>query len=646
VNPTDPSDAKGPSAPSRSFWRHLDEGLAGVLRVVTVALLSAITLVITWQVVTRYMPGLRIPRWTEEVSLIMMVWLAMLGSALAVRRAEHLAMDLVVRQLPPRLERWVYRLVWLAVSAFGVYLIVYGSELASRTMSQTFSATKLPIGLMYWGIPVGGACIAIYGLTNLVWRPEARVDEALEAPPERNPTLRIAIVVLGVALVGGSIALLGPDAIFGPIGVLLGTFALSLALGVPIAFGLGFASLAAVLVLGPPPLIVAQRMANGVNSIPLLAIPFFIFAGQLMSEGGIAQRLVDFARVLVGPLRGGLAMVNVVASMLFGGASGSSVGDVSANGSILIPMMKKKGYDTDFSVGITVASSTQGLIIPPSHNAVIYSLAAGGVSIGALFLGGYLPGILIGLSLMVASYAIAVRRGYPSEPRPPVRDSLGITLQALPGLSVGLIIVGGIAFGFFTATEAAAIGTVVALLVGMFVHRELTLPKLGKALLQAVRTISIVIFLIATASAFAWLMAFLRIPSTIADGLLGLTDNRILLLLTINLMLLVLGAIMDMAPLILILTPVLLPIVTGPVIGMSEVHFGIMLLMNLGLGLTTPPVGTALFVGCAIGGIRIEQASRAMIVLWPALLAALLLVTFFPWFVEFLPGVVARLGGG
>jgi tripartite ATP-independent transporter DctM subunit len=277
---------------------------------------------------------------------------------------------------------------------------------------------------------------------------------------------------------------------------------------------------------------------------------------------------------------------------------------------------------------------------------VIYSLAAGGVSIGALFLGGYLPGILIGLLLMVASYVIALRRDYPSEPRPPARESAAIALQAIPGLSVGFIIVGGIAFGFFTATEAAAIGTVVALLVGMFVHRELTPAKLWAALVSAVRTISIVIFLIATASAFAWLMAFLRIPSTIADGLLGLTDDRILLLLTINLMLLALGAIMDMAPLILILTPVLLPIVTGPIIGMSEVHFGIMLLMNLGLGLTTPPVGTALFVGCAIGNIRIEQASRAMLILWPALLAALLLVTFFPFTVEALPNLVARFGGG
>jgi len=287
-----------------------------------------------------------------------------------------------------------------------------------------------------------------------------------------------------------------------------------------------------------------------------------------------------------------------------------------------------------------VASSTQGLIIPPSHNAVIYSLAAGGVSIGALFLGGYIPGIMIGLGLMVASYIIALRRGYPSEPRPPIGESLRISLGAIPALGVGFIIVGGIAFGFFTATEAAAIGTVTAFLVGAFVYRELTPRKLWSALLQSVRTIAIVIFLISTASAFAWLMAYLRIPSLMASGLLSLTHNAMLLLLFINVLLLILGAIMDMAPLILILTPVLLPIVTAPPINMNPVHFGIVLLMNLGLGLTTPPVGTALFVGCAIGNIRIERASRAMLTLWPAMVVVLLLVTYVPWFVNFLPNLL------
>jgi len=632
--------AEGAVPPPRSRYQRIEDLVVSIVRAVVVALLVGIVFAISWQVLTRYVPGLPVPRWTEEVSLILMVWLAMVGSALAVRTAEHLAMDVLHRQVAPALRAPLIRLVWLLAAAFGAYLVWYGWELSMRTMLQTFSATKLPIGWMYLGIPVGGVLMFLFSVKNVIFPPAATYDEAEERTTGRNRLVQLVFGVILIALVVGVVALFGLDRLFGPIGALLGTFGLLLVLGVPIAFGLGIASLVTVLIIGVPPLIVAQRMANGVNSTPLLAIPFFIMAGQLMAEGGIAGRLVDFARVLVGPIRGGLAMVNVVASMLFGGASGSAVGDVSANGSILIPMMKKKGYDTDFSVGITVASSTQGLIIPPSHNAVIYSLAAGGVSIGALFLGGYIPGIMIGLGLMVASYIIALRRGYPSEPRPPVGESVRISLGAIPALGVGFIIVGGIAFGFFTATEAAAIGTVTAFLVGAFVYRELTPRKLWSALLQSVRTIAIVIFLIATASAFAWLMAYLRIPSLMASGLLSLTHNALLLLLFINVLLLILGAIMDMAPLILILTPVLLPIVTAPPINMNPVHFGIMLLMNLGLGLTTPPVGTALFVGCAIGNIRIERASRAMLTLWPAMVVVLLLVTYVPWFVNFLPNLL------
>jgi tripartite ATP-independent transporter DctM subunit len=637
---TQHAGAEGGAPPPRHLYQRIEDFVVAIVRAAVVALLVGIVFAISWQVLTRYVPGLPVPRWTEEVSLILMVWLAMVGSALAVRTGEHLAMDILHRQVDPRLRVPLVRLVWLLAAAFGAYLVWYGWELSMRTMMQTFSATKWPIGWMYLGIPVGGVLMLFFSAKNILLPPRSSYDEAEERTTGRNPFVRLVFLVIVAALVVGVVALFGFDRLFGPIGALLGTFGVLLVLGVPIAFGLGIASLVTVLLLGIPPLIVAQRMANGVNSTPLLAIPFFIMAGQLMAEGGIAARLVDFARVLVGPIRGGLAMVNVVASMLFGGASGSAVGDVSANGSILIPMMKQKGYDTDFSVGITVASSTQGLIIPPSHNAVIYSLAAGGVSIGALFLGGYIPGIMIGLGLMVASYLIALRRGYPSEPRPPLRQSVRISLEAIPALGVGFIIVGGIAFGFFTATEAAAIGTVTAFLVGAFVYRELTPGKLWGALLQSVRTISIVIFLIATASAFAWLMAYLRIPSLLASGLLSLTHDRILLLLFINILLLLLGAIMDMAPLILILTPVLLPIVTAPPINMNPVHFGIVLLMNLGLGLTTPPVGTALFVGCAIGNIRIERASRAMLYLWPAMVIVLLLVTYVPWFVNFLPDLL------
>jgi len=643
--PSDGAAVPGASTPV-PLWERLDDGLTSVVRVVSAALLLAIVLTISWQVTARYIPDLRVPRWTEEISLIFMVWLAMLGSGLAVRAGEHLSVDVVTRQLPRRVQRGLERAVWLAFAGFGGYLFWYGLELSQRTMTQTFAATQLPVGWMYLGLPVGGALMAYYALRNVFRLPHPELDEVIESAQVRgNWTVRIGIVVILAGLVGGAFWLFGADVLLGPIGVLLGGVGLLMLLGVPIAVALGMASLITVTTLhlvepsmrSLPPLIVAQRMANGVNATPLLAIPFFILAGLIMAEGGIATRLVEFSRVLVGPIRGGLAHVNVVASMLFGGTSGSAVADVSSNGSILIPMMKRKGYDADFSVGITVASSVQGIIIPPSHNAVIYSLAAGGVSISALFLAGYLPGAMIGLFLILAGYVLALRRGYPSDSRPPPWESAKVSFVAIPGLFVGLIIVGGIAFGWFTATEAAAIGAVVAFMVSTLIYREMGFKKVWRVAQQAVRTISIVVFLIATASAFAWLMAYLRIPAILAGAILGFSDNPIVLLALINLLLLLLGAIMDMAPLILILTPILLPIVTADPINMSAVHFGIMLLMNLGLGLTTPPVGTALFVGCAIGKIRIERASRAMVYLWPPLLLALILVTYFPWFVEVVP---------
>ncbi|MDQ3398457.1 MAG: TRAP transporter large permease subunit, partial [Deinococcota bacterium] len=528
-----PMNAEEPSGPPRSLPAKLEAYLTDAVKAFTAALLLGIVLVISWQVIARYLPGIRVPRWTEEISLILMVWLSMLGSGLAVRAGEHLAVDVIVRQFPAAFRRLFMRAIWLLVAVFGIYLALYGWELSSRTMMQTFAATKLPVGWMYMGIPLGGLLVAFYALRNALARPELPTAGLI---PRHSWLLRVSLLVAVGVIFAGGIALFGWETLTGPVGILLGSLALMIFLGVPIAIALGVASLVTAFAIGLPPLIVAQRMANGINSTPLLAIPFFILAGMIMAEGGIAQRLVDFARVLVGPTRGGLAMVNVVSSMLFGGASGSAVADVSANGSILIPMMKKQGYDTDFSVGITVASSVQGIIIPPSHNAVIYSLAAGGVSISALFLGGYIPGIMIGLSLMVASYILALKRGYPSDVRPPLRDSLRISFIAIPALAVGFVIVGGIAFGFFTATEAAAIGAVMAFFVATLIYRELSLQKLWQATLQSVRTISIVIFLIAAASAFAWLMAYLRIPSMLAAGLLAVTDNPILLLLMINLM--------------------------------------------------------------------------------------------------------------
>ncbi len=627
------------SEPSTSLplAERAERALARALRIFSAVLLVGIVLDISLQVAARYLLTTQAPPWTLETSLLMAVWLTMVAGALGVHESTHVAITLGTQMLPRRLRSLVYRISWLGVGALGLFLLIDGIKLTHQTATETFSTINMPMSLLYLAVPVGGTLIVVFSLANAL---RAQVPSAVRDLQDANNVTKAVATGLALVVLVVLVLVLGPHALLGPVGVLLGAFAVLLALGMPVAFSLGVAALLAGFALGLPPLIVAQRMAAGIDSAPLLAIPFFILAGQIMAEGGIAQRLVNFARVLVGPIPGGMALINIVTSMLFGGVSGSAVADVSATGSILIPAMRAQGYDDDYSVAVTVAGSTQGIIIPPSHNAIIYSLAAGGVSIGGLFLAGYIPGAMIGLALMAMSIVIAYRRHYPPVARPPLRESLRTTLEVLPGLAVGFIIVGGIVFGFFTATESGAIGVWAALLASLLIYRELTWAKAWNILVQSVRSIAIVTLLIATASAFAWLMAFLDIPTTLAHGLLSLSHDRITQMLIINVMVLALGAVMDMAPLILILTPVLLPIVTAPPIGMDSVQFGIVLLMNLAIGLTTPPVGTALFVGCALGNVRIERASRAMIFLWPPLVVVLLLVTYVPWFVDFLPGLL------
>jgi len=425
--------------------------------------------------------------------------------------------------------------------------------------------------------------------------------------------------------------------------LLLGLFAVLLILRVPITFTLAVSSILTAFYLDIPLLSIVQRMVQGVNSFSLLAIPFFILAGEIMSQGGISRRLIQFSNLLIGRVQGGLAQVNVLASMFFGGISGSAVADVSSIGTMLIPMMKKKGYDSDFAVGITVTSACQGVIIPPSHNMIIYALAAGGVSVGRLFLGGFVPGVLLGVSLMVISYVIARKRNYPKEQKYTWRESLKISKDAFLGLMTAIIIIGGVISGIFTATESAAIACVYAFVVTFFIYREIPLKRFITILYASLKTLAMVMSLIAAASAFGWLLAFLKIPAAATNLLLALTDNKVALLLLINLLLLLLGTIMDMAPLILITTPILYPVVVGS-LGMNPVQFGVMLILNLGIGLCTPPVGSALFVGCAIGKISIEKATKAMLPLYFMMLIVLMLVTFVPQVVMFIPDLVMGAG--
>jgi len=426
--------------------------------------------------------------------------------------------------------------------------------------------------------------------------------------------------------------------------VLFGVFALALAAGVPVSFALGLAAVAGFWWEGLPIAVAFMQMTSGMTVFSLLAIPFFILAGEIMLHGGIATRLVALASAAVGSVKGGLGIVNVFASMLFGGISGSAVADTSALGSILIPAMRGKGYDTDYAVNVTVTSSIAGIMIPPSHNMILYSLAAGGgVSVSALFMAGVAPGVMMCICLAVAAYVIGARRGYRGDPFPGFRALVRAAAVACPGLFTAIIILGGVLGGIFTVTESAAMGAGWAVLCTALIYRELSWQGFVVAIAQSVRTTAVVLLLVGTASGFAYLLALHRVPEELAAAMLAISGDPVVLMLLINAALLVLGCIMDMAALILICTPIFLPVATQ--IGLDPVQFGMVMMMNLGLGLTTPPVGAVLFVGCAIARVRIESVMRTIWPFYGAILMALALTTYWPPLSLTLPRLALGYGG-
>lgn len=411
--------------------------------------------------------------------------------------------------------------------------------------------------------------------------------------------------------------------------ILLGSFFLFIAIGVPVAYAMGIAAIAGAIWIDIPLEAVMLKISDGVAKFSLLAIPFFVLAGAIMAEGGMARRLVAFANVLVGFIRGGLALVNILASSMFGCISGSSVADTSSIGTVMIPQMVKAGYPRLFAVNVTITGSVQAILIPPSHNAVIYSLAGGGtISIGALFLAGVLPGLLLGLSLVVLCLVLAYKNQYPKGEVVPLREALKLAGEALWGLGTMVIILGGILSGVFTATESAAVACVWSFLVTMFVYRDYKWRDLHHLVHRTVKTVAMVMILIAFASGFGYVMALMRLPTQVTEFFLTISDNKYVILLLINVMLLVLGCLMDMAPLILICTPILLPVVVK--FGVDPVHFGMIMLINLGIGLVTPPVGATLFVGCAVGKVSMEQVARTIWPFYLAMIVVLALVTYVP----------------
>ena len=412
--------------------------------------------------------------------------------------------------------------------------------------------------------------------------------------------------------------------------ILAVSFALLLLVGVPVAFCIGISTALTLLLTVDPTstmTTVAQRVATGLDSFALLAIPFFILAGQLMNRGGMARRLVSFAKSVLGTFPGGLAYVNVVAAMLFGAVSGSAVAAASGVGGFMGPQMEKEGYDKNFGAAVNITSATTGLLIPPSNVLIIYSLASGGVSIAALFLAGYLPGILVGLSLMAVAGVWAWRADYPTSDRVPLGETLRRFRDALPSLFMLVVVIGGIVAGIFTATEAAAIAVLYALVLA-FVYREVTVKELPEIFLEAVETTAVVMLLIGTSIAMSWVLSYENIPQSLSRTLVALTDSPVGILLIINAILLVVGTFMDMTPAVLIFTPIFLPIVTE--LGFEPVHFGIIMVLNLCVGLCTPPVGSVLFVGAAVADTTISRLVRPLLPLFLAMVVALLVVTFVP----------------
>ena len=403
------------------------------------------------------------------------------------------------------------------------------------------------------------------------------------------------------------------------VAILFGVFALLLLIGVPVAFALMAAALATVVYLDLPAIVIVQQTAAGAGSTALIAIPLFIFAGEMMMRGGISDRLISFAAALVGHVRGGLAQINIVASLFFGGVSGSAIADVSAIGGTMIPQMVRRGFDRDFAVNVSVSAALVALLVPPSHNLILYSASAGGsISIADLFAAGILPALLMTLVLMATAWILARRRGYALEAFPGLRAVLVRFIAALPGLLLVALIFVGIRAGVFTAIESAAIAVVYAIFVTAVVYRGLTWQRFVESCVGAARTTGVILFVISAAASFGWLLAYLQVPASAVQFLQSVADNPAAVLLLLNVILLILGTFMDMAPLIIICTPIFLPVAKA--FGVDPVHFGVILILNAGIGLITPPVGSVLFVGTAIGRISIGEALRTI---WPFYLAAL-----------------------
>jgi len=597
-------------------------------------------LITSMAVLGRYVSFIPDPAWSEEIVLSCMAYMAVLSAALAIRNKSHIRMTAFDGYLPKKLLLALDIMADMAVTILALIMIIVGWKYAVSIgkFGKYISMPTVSKFWMYLPIPLAGAVMLLFEIESL----QNNVSKL------SKKGMTVFAIAIGILVLLFFVKPIPMESIFGifhnsmdpdtlSIWVLLGSFFLMIFLRFPIAYAVALASILCLLSKGIEFRIVGQQMIKGISSFSLMAVPFFITMGAIMGSGGISQKLIALANAIVGWMRGGMAMVNIVASLFFGGISGSASADTASIGAIMIPMMVDQGYDADFSTAVTITSSCEGLLIPPSHNMVIYATTAGGISVGSLFLAGYLPGVLLALSLMIGSYIISVKRNYPKGAKFSLDTLLKELKVAFWALAAVLIVVVGVVGGVFTATESAAIAVIYSLFVSMVIYKELDWKGVWNVLGECVGTLSIVLILIATSSIFGYCLTLLKVPALAANAITSVSSNKIVIALLLNLILLVLGCIMDMAPIILISTPILLPVAQS--IGIHPIQFGIILVLNCGIGLLTPPVGAVLFIGSAVSKVPMEKVVKATLPFYLCMIITLLLVTFFPQISMLLPTI-------
>jgi tripartite ATP-independent transporter DctM subunit len=600
--------------PATGAWRLL-EVTAGLL-------IGAMTVLVTIQVFARYVLN-DTPPWSEELCRYLFVWASFLGACLAMGRAAHLGVDSLVVRLPAPVRETLRHAVTALVAMFAGMLVWQGAALVPAMATQRSPSMGISLMYVFAAIPVAGAIMLALQVREL-------------ARGWASPSLRLGVVLVAAGTV--AVVLIGRLVPVSPsmaVIALIGTMVALIAVHTPIAFAVGAACVTYVLLVGQLPLIVVpHRMIGGMDSFLLLALPLFVLAGDLMNTGGITERLVGFARALVGHIRGGLGMTTVVSEYLFSGISGSSAADVSAVGSLLIPAMTRAGYRPQLAVSIVAASSAMGVLVPPCLMMVILASLTD-LSVAALFMAGFLPAAAMAVFLMVLIYVQARRENLPREPRPSVREVVRACARGVLPLVAPAIILGGILGGIVTPTEAAVLAVLYALLLGLVIYREIRLRDILPILISTASLTGMVMLLVGTASVLSWIFAAQGIPKLIAAVLLGLSSDATLVLLVTILLFVPLGAILEGVPAMIILVPVFFPIIAR--FGIDPLHYGTLVVAALGLGLFVPPFGVGFFIACALGRTTVETAARAYVPYLIALLLGLLLVAFVPWITLVVP---------